>query len=76
MKKLLGIVGLGLLWCGTSFATCTDQVEFEWDIPDSRTMINDYRGSLMQGVIHFRFNNPTANKTNNDAIPNLGDEKE
>ena len=61
MKKLLGILVLGLLWCGTSFATCTDQVEFEWDIPASSTMINDYRGSLMQGVIHFRFNNPTAN---------------
>ena len=32
MKKLLGIVVLGLLWCNVGFAGCTDDLDttFEW----------------------------------------------
>ena len=31
---------------------------------------------ILSFITFVSVNNPTANKTNNDAIPNLGDEKE
>jgi len=31
MKKLLGILVLGLLWCSASFASCIDELDFNWD---------------------------------------------
>ena len=64
MKKLLGILVLGLLWCNTSFAGCKDYVEFTWKYTDDNIAIL-MDGSLQDG---FRYSTQFKNPSKNEVI--------
>ena len=58
MKKLLGIVVLGLLWCNIGFAE--DKKELKWDI--------DYSSDLNGNIINYGWKIKSVRKTNDKEI--------
>ena len=77
MKKLLGILVLGLLWCNVGVAAdCQDDIDFSWKYSSKNPAIL-HTGKLTSQARYMTFyKNPTKNKHLIVKVDLVNDDKE
>ena len=63
MKKLFGILVLGLLWCNTSFAGCGEDIEGSWKYTGGKSFVKyTFKNTSSNSIVITRVGLQTVNK--------------